>query len=91
MYTLSLNDDQMEIVSRALLWYQTSIDSESKNTPNRAKAKVLASQVEDIYKTRIALGMTTKNGKAVEFSGWHKKALEDVFEAEKEYAEKEGF
>lgn len=90
MYTLTLNDEQMEIVSQALSWYQKTMDKESKGTPNRDKAKVYARRVEDISKARLELGLATRNGKPKEFSGWCKQMLDDILEAEKAYAEKEG-
>lgn len=90
MYTLTLNDEQMEIVSQALSWYQKTMDKESKGTPNRDKAKVYARRVEDISKARLELGLATRNGKPKEFSGWRKQMLDDILEAEKAYAEKEG-
>lgn len=90
MYVLTLNDMQMEIVSQALSWYQKTMDKESKNTPNCDKAKVYAHRVEDIFKVRIGLGLTTRNGWPKEFSGWRKQMLDDIYEIEKAYAKKEG-
>ena len=90
MYTLTLNDEQMEIVSQALSWYQKTMDKESKGTPNRDKAKVYARRVEDIFKVRLDLGLTAKSGRPKEFSVWRKQMLDDICEAEKAYAEKEG-
>lgn len=90
MYTLTLNDEQMEIVSQALSWYQKTMDKESKSAPNRDKAKVYAHRVEDIFKVRLDLGLTTRNGGPKEFSGWRKQMLDDIYETEKAYAKKEG-